>query len=433
MSVEAKPRESASLWQRAAALGPRLSHPATGYLLVFMILAGVVLRIQNVGYPFHFGFDEHQYVGAAHQFLVCLPDTGECCHPPLSKLLIGVGMLIFGNTPLGWRFMPLCFGLQNLVLAFLIATSLFKDRRAGWMAAAFMAADGFHLAYSRAALPDIILASSVLWSLLAAVTARGWGGVLACGVIIGLSASIKWVGLFVGIPVCVSILLLRRVPWYTMAAFVVVPFVHLGVWMIGLKLIGRPYDPMSVWNEIRHRQNIHLGFPHHTNPVESPWYSWLVMYHPIVIKSAFHGGTARLASSLGNPLLWFSTDACLLTLLAAGGAFALRARAWQERFVRYFGGAGKAMVILGVAWLSMMLLWISGRIVTYWYHYLTPYSIGLVLLGGVAARLDRRFPKTILVFVALVVAISAYLAPVWAELPVSVRSIPYRLVFPLWR
>ena len=167
--------------------------------------------------------------------------------------------------------------------------------------------------------------------------------------------------------------------------------------------------------------------------VESPWYSWLVMYHPLVIKSAYQGTTARLASSVGNPLLWFSADACLLGVLAMGAAVALRAKTWRQRFVDYFDGAGKAVAILGIAWLSMMLLWMSGRIVTYWYHYLTPYAIALVLLGGVVARLDRKFPRAVLVFVALVLALSAYLAPVWAELPISIRAVPYRLVFPLWR
>lgn len=415
------------------AWGPPMSHPLTGYILFFMVIGGIILRIQNVGYPFHFGFDEHQYVGAAHQFLTCVPDTGECCHPPLSKLLIAVGMIIFGNTPLGWRFIPLCFGIQNIVLVFFITSILFKDRRAGWLAAAFMAVDGFYIAYSRAALPDIILASSVLWSLLAAITARGWTGMLACAILIGLAASIKWVGLFVGLPVCLAIVLLKRTPWYTMAAFLVVPVVHLAVWMIGLKLIGRPHDPMSVWMEIRHRQNIHLGFPHHTNPVESAWYTWLVLYHPIVIKSAYQGVTARLASSIGNPLLWFTADLCLISLPVVGGAWVL-GKNWRLRWSHWFDSdANKAMVILGVAWLSMMLLWISGRIVTYWYHYLTPWGIAIMLVAGVVSRLEHRFPKRVMAFVLGVLIISIYFAPVWAELPISISAAHRRLIFPLWR
>jgi dolichyl-phosphate-mannose--protein O-mannosyl transferase len=415
------------------AWGPGLSHPATGYLLVFMIIGGVVLRIQNVGYPFHPGFDESQWAGAAHQFLTCVPDTGECCHPPLAKLLIGVGMLLFGNNPMGWRFMPLWFGIQSIVLAFLIASALFKDRRAGWLAAAFMAADGFYIAFSRDSFPEAILACLNLWCLLAAITARGWAGVLACAVLVGLAASVKWVGLLVALPACFAILLLRRVRWYTMVSFVVVPFVHLAVWMIGLKLIGHANDPMSVWEEIRRRQRIHLGFPHHTNPLESAWYTWLVLYHPIVIKSAYQGAKARLASSVGNPLLWITADLCLVSLPVVGAAWALRSR-WRERWSRWFDSdASKAVAILGVAWLSMMLLWMSGRIVTYWYHYLTPWGIAIILVGGVISRLDRRIPQAALVFVVLVLAISTYFAPVWAELPISVSAAHHRLIFPLWR
>ena len=81
----------------------------------------------------------------------------------------------------------------------------------------------------------------------------------------------------------------------------------------------------------------------------------------------------------------------------------------------------------------MMLLWISGRIVEYWYHYLTPYAFAIPLVAGVFARLDRRFPKVVLSFVFLVLAISVYFAPVWAELPISISAAHQRLIFPLWR
>jgi len=134
---------------------------------------------------------------------------------------------------------------------FLIARSLFEDRRAGWLAAAFMAVDGFYLCYSRAALPDIILACTVLWCMLAAVSARGWAGVLACAVLVGLAASIKWVGLLVGLPACFAILILRRAPWYSLAAFAVVPLVHVAVWMLGLWMIGQAHDPLAVWQAIQ--------------------------------------------------------------------------------------------------------------------------------------------------------------------------------------
>jgi dolichyl-phosphate-mannose--protein O-mannosyl transferase len=282
-------------------------------------------------------------------------------------------------------------------------------------------------------LPDGILACLVLWCMLAAVTARGWAGVLACAVLVGITASIKWVGLLVGLPACFAILMLRRAPWYSIVSFALVPFVHVAIWMIGLRMIGHPSGLMSVWEVIRERQNMHLGFKHFSNPLESSWYTWLVLWHPIVVKNSQLGSKIRLASSVGNPLLWVTADVCLLALPLVGAVMAMRAR-WRERWTEWFDrGSTKALAILGVSWLSMMLLWFTGRISTYWYHYLTPWGFAIVLVAGVVARFDRRFPRGVLIFVLLVLAISIYFAPVWAEIPISVSAAHRRLIFPLWR
>jgi hypothetical protein len=36
-------------------------------------------------------------------------------------------------------------------------------------------------------------------------------------------------------------------------------------------------------------------------------------------------------------------------------------------------------------------------------------------------------------FVLLVLAVSMYFAPVWAEIPISVSAVHRRLIFPMWR
>jgi dolichyl-phosphate-mannose--protein O-mannosyl transferase len=411
---------------------PRLSHPATGILLSVMIVGGVMLRIWRVGYPFHFGFDENQYVNAAHQFLVGGSDP-ECCHPPLSKLIVGLGMVLLGNNPEGWRYTALVFGLQSIAIAFLMANSLFKDRNAGWLAAAFMAADGFYLAYSRSGLGDILLSCLVQWSVFAAVAARGWAGALTSAVLIGLAASIKWVGLLAGLPACFAILLLRRAPWYVIFSFAVVPAVHVVVWMVGLRMIGLPNDPLSVWHTILVRKNIHLGFPHNANTLESAWYTWPVLYHPLVIKSAQVAGKVRLSSSVAHPLLTVAADVCLVALpvLATAAAFG---QSWRERWKHWFDARStKALAILGASWVSTMLLWMSGRIVTYWYHYLTPWGFAIILVAGIVSRFDRRHSEEVLLFVFAVFLVSIYFAPVWAELPISQASVNNRLPFALWR
>jgi hypothetical protein len=279
----------------------------------------------------------------------------------------------------------------------------------------------------------MILACFVLWCILAAITARGWTGVFVCAVLVGVAATIKWVAVLVALPACFAILILRRAPWYSLVSFAVVPVVHVLLWMGGLALIGQPHDVMAVWEEALKRRSIHLGFVHHVNPLESLWYTWLVLYHPILIHSTHVGAKLRVASSVGNPLLMVTGDACLVALPVLGAAAAWSAR-WRERWRTWFDArATKALAILGVSWVSMMLLWFTERITTYWYHYLTPWGILLTLMGAAASRLDRRYPREVLIFVATVLAISVYFAPVWAELPLSVAGVNQRLIFPRWR
>jgi dolichyl-phosphate-mannose--protein O-mannosyl transferase len=314
-----------------------------------------------------------------------------------------------------------------------MTTELFEDKRAGWLAAAFMAVDGFYLAYSRSGLGDMLLSCLMQWAVFAAVAARGWAGVVTSAVLIGLSASIKWVGLLAGLPSCLAIVVLRRVPWYSMVSYAVVPVVHLLVWMLGLHMIHLPNDPISVFNTIMVRKDIHLGFPHHKNPLESPWYSWPVLYHPIVIKSAQLGGKIRVASSVAHPLLCFAADACLAALPVLGSVAALRP-GFRERLKTFFDSAStKGVVILGASWLSAMLLWMSGKIVIYWYHYLTAWGFAIMLLAGILSRFERRYPKAILGFVIAVVAVAIWFVPVWAEFPLSRQGMVMRLPFALWR
>ena len=162
----------------------------TSLLLACMIVGGVILRIQGIGFPARFTFDEQFYGPTSHHFLLGVPDIHDY-HPPLGKLFGTIGLLLFGFNSVGWRFSYLCFGLQTIIIAFWLAREIFQSRRAGWLAAAFVAADGFFIAYSRAGLIDGMLTCMVLWSLLAVVTARTWRGVAVAAIFIGIATSIK--------------------------------------------------------------------------------------------------------------------------------------------------------------------------------------------------------------------------------------------------
>jgi dolichyl-phosphate-mannose-protein mannosyltransferase len=405
----------------------------TSVLLAFMILGGIVLRIQGISLPYDHTFDEALYVTPAHHYLLGVTDLSDC-HPPLSKLLMGVGMLLFGHNPIGWRFMALCFGIQSVFLAYWVACALFENKRAGWIAAAFVAADGFFISYSRTGLPDGVLNCLVLWSMLAAATARSWRGLIAAGILMGAAVSIKWSGLAVGLPAVVAVLVLKRARWYSIAAFAVLPFVHWAIWVAGLKLMGHPSDLMSIWTVMTGFFKVHKDLGHHTNPLASPWYTWLFLYHPIVAKLSTHGLKSRYSSSVGNPLVWFAAGASVMLLPIAAGVMTLRTH-WRKLWNQWFDVQFvKVLVILVMGWAAMLMPWIiRGGTYAYWYHYMPCYSFAVLCLAGSLAHLERRLPQVVFVFVALALAVSIYFAPVWGEFLLSTDEANRRLIFQPWR
>ncbi len=403
--------------------------------LSVMIVGGVVIRIQGLPWPTWFTFDEEPFVKNAHNYALSIADSND--HPPLGKLLIAVGMLIFGYNSLGWRFVPLLFGLQSVFLAYWLGRILFNDKRAGWMAAAFIAADGFFISYSRSGLLDGMMISFMLWGMVAAVGARSWKGVLAAGVLIGFSTSVKWSGVMTAIPAAVAILVIRRVSIFSVLWLGVVPVVHILLWMGALRLTGKPSDPVSTWKVIVGLYKHHLDLGHYHNGLTSPWYGWPILMHPIVIKSSTSGLRSRYSSSVGNLLLWFTTTLLVVAFPIAAAVVAIR-----TRFKRYWltfldapTTRGALLMLLG--WFSFMAPWLATRSTrgnyTFSHYYLPCYAFLLVMLAGFAARLERKHGKLVAAYIGIALAVSIFYAPVWGEFAISAAAVDYRLWFVNWR
>jgi dolichyl-phosphate-mannose--protein O-mannosyl transferase len=400
-----------------------------------MLLGGVVLRIQGVASPPRLTFDEKEFVENAQHYAVGMPDVND--HPPLGKLLIAVGMLLFGYDSLGWRFVPLVFGVQSVYLSYWLGRELFQDRRAGWMAAAFVAADGFFIAYSRSALFDGMMVCFVLWSMVVAVAARNWRGVLLSGILIGLATSVKWSGVVTVLPAATAVIVLGRASVFSILWLAVVPVVHTLVWMGALKLTGQPSDPVATWKVIVGLYQHHLGLGQYHNALNSPWYSWPVLYHPIVVKYSTSGMRSRYASSLGNLVLTLVTTVSMVAI-----PLATLATAVHRRFRRYLQGlvdlpTTKAALVMVLGWWAFLLPWIatgnSRGSYTFHHYYLPCYAFALVMLAGIVARLERKRPGWVAGFVGVVVAVSAYYAPVWGEFDLTVAEASARLWFHNWQ
>lgn len=404
-------------------------------MICVMIVGGVILRIQSVAWPHWFTFDEEPFVRNAHNYAVGVADNND--HPPFGKLLIAVGMTMFGYNSLGWRFVPLCFGLHFIVLGYFFARILFDDRRAGFMAAAFIAADGFYISYSRSGLLDGTMICLMLWGLVAAVSARSWFGVLLSGVLIGLSTTVKWSGAMAAIPAAVIILMQRRVSIFSVLWLGVIPVVHTLVWMGALKMTDQPCTAEATWKVIIDLYKHHLELGKYKNELSSAWWGWPILWHPVVIKLSTSGLKSRYSSSVGNVLFWATTTLTVVAFPIMTVVLLVKTkfkRYWLEILDRRTTNVALVMLL---GWLSFMAPWILARNTrgnyTFSHYYLPCYAFMLVLLAGVCSKLERKFPRHVAVYLGIAFAIALFYVPVWGEFALSVKSANMRLIFPNWR
>jgi dolichyl-phosphate-mannose--protein O-mannosyl transferase len=79
-------------------------------------------------------------------------------HPPLGKWLIAAGIKVFGNDSFGWRMSALVFGVGLILVGYLLADRLFKNRWISLTSALLIATDFLLFVQSRIAMLDIFLA-----------------------------------------------------------------------------------------------------------------------------------------------------------------------------------------------------------------------------------------------------------------------------------
>lgn len=403
-------------------------------LAVALALAGLVLRLRSVATPHNRTFDEHHFVDNAHHYLLGVVDGND--HPPLGKLLMIPGLLLFGYNSSGWRFSSVVFGLQSVVVAYWLARALFRDRWAALLAAALVGADGFLISHARTGLLDGTLTCLMLWSVLLAATARSWRGVVASAVLLGCGLSVKWSAITAVVPAVAAVLLAGRVHWSSVGLFAVAPLVHGLIWWIGLRLTGQPADPAAIWKICYDLVLHHIELGKRPHELASPWYTWLVLYHPIVVKVSQTGANVRWAAEVGNPLAWFSVTAlAVLAPVVAIPKLFRPVRLWRSlRGETPEALRLRGLLVLLIAYWTALVPWMVGRgTYTFMYHYLPAYAFGLILLAGWLHQFVQRRAVLVLTYFGIAAVLVAFYTPVWAEIPISTAGAELRLPFKYWR
>ena len=135
-------------------------------------VASLVLCLILVRWPAEKIFDEIYYARAGEEYLKHI-EIFEFTHPPLTKLIVTLSMILFGglnglgDTALGWRFLNVVVGALMVGVLYLFAKRLTGSTFFAVAAAGMLLFDGFHYVQARIATPEITVAFFSLTTLYA--------------------------------------------------------------------------------------------------------------------------------------------------------------------------------------------------------------------------------------------------------------------------
>jgi len=389
------------------------------------ILVGLWARVWKLGFPGQRIWDEIYFPVMARKFLEGTYQFD--LHPPLGKFIIAVGIALFGDTPIGWRVMPLLFGCAMIPLGAALGWYLFRERVGALLLAAFIAGETFLIAYSRIGIMDGILVFFTLATLLAALRVERRGQVLWVAVLLGLAISVKWAVFMVAVPVGYILwrkgLLRPFVASLWVSAVLYIVIVYIGA------LVAVTTNPWEAWQwtwgwHLKAAEKITAAIP---NAWGSPWWSWPLMLRPIRLSPLFATATGDLQviSTLGNPVLWYGS-----TLAVVAGIVEAARRLVARKPI-----ADDPLVPILLGYVFLLLPWIPGTRIPYIYNYLPSYAFALIALVYWLVRLWGRppwGPWVVVAFTALALAATLFFLPLAMGLPISSESMQQRIWMDSW-
>jgi dolichyl-phosphate-mannose--protein O-mannosyl transferase len=135
-------------------------------------VASFVVCLLFIQWPVEKIFDEIYYARAGEEYLKHI-EIFEFTHPPLTKLVITLSMMLFGglngagDTGLGWRFLNVVVGALMVGVLYVFAKRLTGSSLFAAFAAGMLLLDGFHFVQARIATPEITVAFFSLCTLYA--------------------------------------------------------------------------------------------------------------------------------------------------------------------------------------------------------------------------------------------------------------------------
>lgn len=415
-------------------------------------------------------FDEIYHARTAYENLEGIV-AYENTHPPLGKLIIALGIKLFGLGPYGWRIMGTLLGIAMVPIIYAMARHLFRSRSLAMFAAGLLAADFMHFTQTRISTIDVygvffIMLMFYWMSRYSSMNfyrhklAATWLPLGLAGLAFGLGVASKWIVLYGGAGLAVMLALslwdryreyaaakrqlngggedvvleaaeLKRIvrvfPKYTVLTLAVCLVFYVAV---PAAIYALSYIPiLSVMQGgytlqalVDYQVNM---FNYHSNlvsshPFSSSWWEWPFMKRPVWYYNGgeLAEGMKSTIAAMGNPLLWWSGIFCMLA------AIYISVKRRDKRFY-----------MVWIAFLAQYVPWMLVPRETFLYHYFAMVPFILLSIVYMFRFAEERMPRLVKLrhaYLAAAAALFVLFYPALSGMQVPVWYINMLRWFPSW-
>lgn len=401
-------------------------------------------------------FDEIYHGRTAYEYINGLT-TYENTHPPLGKIFISLGVLLFGMNPFGWRIVGTLFGIFMLPFIYVFAKQIMKNSASAALTCFIFAFDFMHFVQTRIATIDVYITFFVIlmyYFMYRYCSLSFYDKPLKktllplglCGISMGFGVACKWTGVYAGIGLAIIFFatLFQRYREYRYAKerpeestngvshesiiktfpsaliktllFCIVFFVMIpaGIYALSYIPFKDTFSEGFVQKIINNQQSM---FSYHseltaTHPYSSRWYQWPTMERPVWYYSNVISENLREGiSAFGNPFIWWIG-------IPAAIYQAYNAIKKKDKISRF----------LCLSYLAQYLPWIFISRATYAYHYFpsVPFVV-LMIAYSLLLQKDEMKEKTyrgmLLIYAVAVFALFLLFYPVLAGQPADVQFV----------
>jgi len=407
-------------------------------------------------------FDEIYHARTAFEHLNRIKPY-EWTHPPLGKILISIGIYLFGMNTFGWRIVGTLAGTVMIPLMYLFGKKLFGKSFYGFCSAFLMMFDLMHFAQTRIATIDsyttlfvILMYYYMADYYLQKSYQRGFYRsiipLFLSGLFFGLGAATKWSALYGAVGLAMLFFMSKyneykdylrarygnkrkrhnflpawveefmpvymwKTILYCILFFIIIPgTIYLLSYIPYLMVPGMEFSDIIEYQKSMY--DYHSGLEA-THSFQSDWWTWPLMIRPIWYYDGkdLPEGMASTIASFGNPAIWWVGIGALFTAVKA----ALK--------------KNKAMIVVVVAIISQYIPWMMISRSAFIYHFfpMVPFMI-LAVVYVIKVLVDEKgmARKYVYGYLGLVFLLFVLFYPVVSGLIVPERYISFLRWLPSW-